>query len=682
MPDEYSWLRDRDDPAVIGYLQHENAYTAAVMDPLQPLRDQLFAEMKARTPETDCSAPVDDGPFSYYSRTIQGKDYRIHCRAPRRTLSARLPESDIGAHSVVRPEAGSEQILLDGNLLAAGRSYFELGAYAISPDHRLLAYSMDFEGSEKFELHLRDLAKGIDLPDCIPDTYYSVEWSACGEFLFYTTLDDAMRPFRLWRHRLGTPATADQLVYQEDDQAFHIDIGKTRSEKFLLLELASLTTTEIRFLAANQPQGQFQTLLPRRPMIEYSIDHQGDTVWMLINDTGRNFRLVRMPLSSHRNPETWEEVIAHRDDVCLEGVDAFADFLVVSERDCGLPQILILETDAGTQHRIAFPEPVYTASVGANPDFASTRIRLSYESPLSPPADVDYSVPLRHWQVAKQQQVTGGFRPEDYKVERLSIAAPDGIRIPLSVVSRRDTARDGSSPALLYGYGAYGLTTEPGFSPERLSLLERGFVYAIAHVRGSGDLGETWHDAGKMQHKPNSFSDFVACAEALVAEGYTSPARLGILGRSAGGLLVAASMNLRPDLFGAVVASVPFVDVLNTMLDPSLPLTVGEFEEWGNPQDPAHFAVIRSYSPYDNLRPAGYPHILVTAGLNDPRVSYWEPAKFVARLRTLTQSDRLILLKTEMGAGHFGPSGRYDTWKETAFEYAFLIHTLNAPPAP
>ncbi len=659
--DEYSWLRRREHPSVAAHLEAENAYTVAVMASTSRLQDALFAEMKGRTPETDCSAPVKDGPFAYYGRTEEGKEYRIRCRVPR----------DLA------PEPSVEQILLDGNLLAKDKDYFELGAYVVSPDHRYLAYSVDFDGGEQFELRVRDLATGVELPDRIQGTYYAVEWSACGQFLYYTTLDDTMRAYRLWRHRMGTAPAEDVLMYQEDDRAFHLEIGKTRSRRFLMLEIASLTTTETHLLDATQPEGEFQIVLPRRPQVEYSIEHQGEWLWMIINDTGRNFRLVRMPLESNWSDSAcWEETIAHRKDVCLEGVDAFAGFVVVSERDKGLPQILVMDTELGERHRVPFPEAVYAASLSANPEFEADTLRLAYESPVTPPTDVEYGMRSRRWTVLKQQQVFGGFNPEDYLVERLAIQAADGVAVPLSVVSRKGTPRDGSAPALLYGYGAYGLTIEAGFSPERLSLLERGFVFAIAHVRGGGDLGETWHDAGKMEKKPHSFRDFVACAEAMVAHGYTTPARLGILGRSAGGLLVAASMNLRPDLFGAVVASVPFVDVLNTMLDASLPLTVGEYEEWGNPQNQKFFDIIRSYSPYDNLRPGRYPHLLVTAGLHDPRVSYWEPAKFVARLRALAEGDRLLLLKTELGAGHFGPSGRYDAWKETAFEYAFLIHTL------
>jgi oligopeptidase B len=668
--DEYAWLRERENPRVLEYLQQENEYTRLAMEPTARLQGQLFEEMRQRCPEDDHTAPVKDGKWLYYSRTEQGRNYRIRCR---RRFSAE------GTHD-------PEEVLLDGNQLAAGKDYFELGTYVVSPDHRLLAYSMDFDGGEKFLLKVRDLECGIDLPDEIPETYYGAEWSACGGYLFYTTLDAAMRPWRLHRHRLGTPASDDVLVYQEDDQAFHIEISKTRSARLLVLEVASLTTSETWLLDCGNPEGDFEVVLPRKHMQEYHVEHQGDWLWLTINDTGRNFRLVRMPLAAPTaDSSTWQEILPHRPEVCLEGVDAFARFLVVSERDnhvpsLGLPRLLVMDIETGEQHRVAFPESVYAASVGANAEYETETLRIAYESPVTPPTDVDYGMRSRAWTVVKQQEVRLNFKSENYRVERLAVPAPDGTLVPLSVVSPRDLPRDGSAPALLYGYGAYGLTTEAGFSSDRLSLLERGFVFAIAHVRGGGDLGETWHDAGKMEHKPNSFSDFIACAEALVARGYTSPSRLGILGRSAGGLLVAATMNQRPELFGAVVASVPFVDVLNTMLDPSLPLTVGEYEEWGNPQNAKDFALIRSYSPYENVREAAYPHLLVTAGLHDPRVSYWEPAKLVARIRQRKTNNNICLLKTELGAGHFGPSGRYDAWKETAFEHAFLMLALGVVP--
>lgn len=671
--DSYAWLRHRRNPEVDAYLQAENAYTEAMMADTAALQESLFREMVGRIRETDRTAPVLDRDFWYYTRTEEGKEYGISCRR-RNSGTGNFDERE------------AEEILLDGNALAEGKDYFELGAFVVSPDHRFLAYSADFSGGEKFLLRVKNLETGDHLQDEIPDTYYSVEWSACGQYLFYTTLDEQMRPFRLWRHRLGEDPRQDVLVYEEPDRAFNLDIGLTRSEQYLLLESASLTTTELRVLPASEPLGEFRVFLPRRRDIEYTLEHQGTHFWFTINDRGRNFRLVRVPLQAVWEGETgshaalWDEVLAHRAEVCLEDVDGFERFVVVSERDNGLEQLLVIETDSGTHHRIAWPEAVYTVGLGANPMYRTETLRVSYQSPVTPPTDLDYHVATRSREIVKQKAVGGGFDAANYAVERLFATAPDGVAVPLSVVYRKDTPRDGSAPALLYGYGSYGLTTDPGFSSDRLSLLDRGFVYAIAHIRGSGDLGETWHDAGKMLLKKNSFTDFVACAETLIAKGFTRPERLGILGRSAGGLLMGAVTNLRPDLFGAVIASVPFVDVLNTMLDDSLPLTVGEFEEWGNPKDPVYFDYIRSYSPYDNVEAREYPHMLVTAGVNDPRVSYWEPAKYVARLRTMAEGDRLLLLKTEMGAGHFGPSGRYESWKETAFEYAFLLKTL-APGA-
>jgi len=665
--DEYAWLREKDRPEVLEYLREENQYTNTVMADTVDLQSQLFEELKGRMPEADMSAPVPDGPYVYYSRTELGKNYSIYCRRPRVTGSN-------GTHQT------TEEVLLDGNLLADGQDYLEIGAYSVSPDHNLLAYSVDYAGDEKFRLHIRNLETGELLSDSVEDISYSVEWSACGRFLFYTTLDDTLRPYRLWRHCLGESASADTLIFEEPDQSFHLDIGKTRSEKYFLLEVGSLTTSEVRILPSDDPEGEFRVFLPRKREIEYSVEHQGDFFWFTINDTGRNFRLMRVPLDADwADASVWQEVVAHRTDVCLEGLDGFAEYLVVSERANGLPRLCIHHPSSGTGHHLLFPEAVYTAAVGRNAEYVSTTLRISYSSLASPPMAVDYGMASREWAVVKQKQVLGDFKPSDYVVERLHATAPDGVSVPISLVYRKGLKRDGSAPALLYGYGAYGLTVEPGFSADRFSLLERGVVYALAHIRGGGDLGETWHDAGKMKQKTNTFSDFIACAETLIAGGYTSSAQLAILGRSAGGLLVGAVVNQRPDLFGAVVASVPFVDVLNTMLDPTLPLTVGEYEEWGNPQEQEYFELIRSYSPYDNVRKADYPHMLVTGGLNDPRVSYWEPAKFVAKLRETRTNDGLLLLKTELGAGHFGPSGRYDAWKETAFEYAFLLKCFGFP---
>lgn len=666
--DPYAWLRNREDPEVFSYLRAENSYTETMMADTIPLQESIYKELVGRIRETDRTAPVRDDNFWYYTRTEEGKQYPIYCRKP--------------ASGESFPEEVPEEILLDCNSLAEGRSYFELGAFSMSPDHRLLAYSVDFDGGEKFLLRVKNLSTGEHLPDGIADTHYTAEWSADGRFLFYTTLDETMRPYRLWRHRLGDDPVSDTLIYEEDDLAYHLDIGATRSERYLLLESASLTTTEIRILDAADPEGEFRIFLPRAQDIEYTVEHQGEHFWFTINDQGRNFRLMRVPLDAvwrgeiGRHATAWEEVLPHRPSVCLEDVDGFAEFVVVSERDNGLEQLLVIDTASGDRHSIEWPEAVYTAGVGANPMYFTQTLRVNYESPVTAPTDIDYHLRKRSRQVVKQKAIGGGFLPSNYAVERLFAKAPDGSNVPLSVVYRKETPRDGSAPALLYGYGAYGLTSDPGFSADLLSLLDRGFVYAIGHVRGGGDLGETWHDAGKMLLKKNSFHDFIACAEKLIAEGFTRPERLGILGRSAGGLLVSAVTNQRPDLFGSVIASVPFVDVLNTMLDESLPLTVGEFEEWGNPKEAEYFDYIRSYSPYDNVAPASYPHMLLTAGINDPRVSYWEPAKLVAKLRATVNGGRLLLLKSEMSAGHFGPSGRYEQWKETALEYAFLIKTL------
>lgn len=668
IPDSYAWLRNREDPDVFSYLRAENAYTETMMADTLPLQKSIYKELVGRVRETDRSAPVRDDKFWYYTRTEEAKQYPIYCRK-------RASGGDF-------PEAAPEEILLDGNRLAEGRDYFELGAFSMSPDHRLLAYSIDFSGEEKFLLRIKNLLTGANLPDQIADTHYAAEWSADGRFLFYTTLDETLRPYRLWRHRLGDDPASDTLVYEEADLAFHIDISTTRSEGYLLLESASLTTTEIRILESNRPEAEFRIFLPRKHEIEYTVEHQGEHFWFTLNDLGRNFRLLRVPADAvwlgdaGSHSSSWEEILPHRPSVCIEDIDGFSELVVVSERDNGLEQLLVIDTGTGGRHRIEWPEAVYTAGVGANPMYFTETLRVSYQSPVTPPTDIDYHMASRARRIVKQKEIGGGFLAANYTVERLFATAPDGVRVPLSVVFRKDTPRDGSAPALLYGYGAYGLTSDPGFSANLLSLLDRGFVYAIGHARGGGDLGETWHDAGKMLRKKNSFTDFIACAETLIGEGFTQPERLGILGRSAGGLLVAAVMNQRPDLFRSVVASVPFVDVLNTMLDESLPLTVGEFEEWGNPKQDGYFEYIRSYSPYENVAPAAYPNILLTAGVNDPRVSYWEPAKLAAKLRATATGGSLLLLKTEMGAGHFGPSGRYEQWKETALEYAFLIKTL------
>lgn len=641
--DPYHWLREKQAPEVIDYLTSENRYVSAVMESTEPLQHRLYREMVARIEETDQTVPVRRGQYLYYTRTERGKQYTIYCRQP--------------------AAGGNEEILLDGNLLAAGEKYFRIGVFAPSPDHRLLAYSIDTDGDEVYTLMVKDLATGQLLPDRLADTYYDVEWANDNQTLFFNRVDEAKRPFELWRHKLGD--TESTRVFHEPDERFNLGLTKTRSQAWLLLTLSSATASEVWRFSADAPLSVPELMYARRPQIEYDVTHQGDRFYVRINDQGRNFRLVEVPVADPA-VENWREVIPHRPSVLLETVIAFAEHLVLVEREGGLRRIRI-----GFDHDVAFPHPVYHVFPHSNPEYRTSTFRFEYTSMVTPPTVIDYDL-ATHERTVRKTMVVHGYDAEAYVTERILVPAADGAQVPMALVYRRDRPEK-SSPTMLYGYGSYGLNTEPVFSADRLSLLDRGWTWAIAQVRGGSELGTPWHDHGKMMHKRNTFSDFIACAELLVAQGYTAPEKLAIMGRSAGGLLMGAVLNERPDLFQAAIAGVPFVDVLNTMLDASLPLTVGEYEEWGNPNEPEAYAYMKSYSPYDNVGPHDYPHVLVLAGLNDPRVQYWEPAKWVARLRATKQGAREVLLKTEMGAGHFGPSGRYERFKETAFEYAFLL---------
>jgi len=686
--DDYFWLRNREDPEVLAYLEAENRYTEAVMRPTEELRQRLFAEMRARIKESDLSVPERLDGWLYYHRTETGAQYPIYCRRPATDPPVLPPFGP----SVV-PSAG-EEILLDLNPLAAGHDYFRLGAFEVSPDHRLLAWSVDTTGAESFTLYVKELATGALLAETITNVSAGVAWANDSRTLFYVVLDDARRPCRLFRHRLGDNPSADVLVHDESDESFFVDIGRTRSNAYLLLELASHSTSEVRYLRADRPEEPFRVVEPRRPGIEYSVSHHGDRFFITTNDGGTNFRLVSAPVSDPSR-EQWTEVLPHRPDVKLDSTDSFARHLVVYEREAGLRQIRILELDPGvlshdsTSHRpsdrltvrpsylIPFPEPVYTIRAHDNPEFDTTLLRFTYTSMVTPPSVVDYDMTARTWTVRKQTEVLGGYDPARYRSERLFAAAPDGTRVPISLVYQLPLERPGGPrPLLLNGYGAYGVSYDPAFSSSNLSLLDRGVIVAIAHVRGGEEMGRAWYEGGKLLNKPNTFTDFIAAAEHLIAEGFTVPDRLAISGGSAGGLLMGAVTNLRPDLFRAVVAEVPFVDVVNTMLDASLPLTVIEYDEWGNPNDPDAYRCIRSYSPYDNLRPQPYPHMLITAGLNDPRVAYWEPAKYTARLRALKTDDNRLVLRTNMGAGHGGASGRWDFLREVAFKHAFVLDVL------
>jgi oligopeptidase B len=653
--DNYFWLREKENPEVRAYLDAENAWTAEQMRDTEPLQEQLYREIVGRIQETDSSAPVRSGGWLYYSRTVAGQQYRIYCR-----------KRDV--------ENSTEEILLDANQAAAGFTYFQLGVFAPSPDHKLLAYSIDTEGDEDFTVFFKDLTTGELLSDRITNTYYSLEWAADNRTVFYNILDEARRPYKVFRHTLGSQGE-DVEVYHETDERFEVDVDRTRDRAFLLLDIHSHTTSETRYLAAGDPAGTFTPIVERVQGVEMDVAHHEGRWYIRTSDGAPNFRLVSAPVG-HSSKENWREEIPARAEATIEAVDAFSEFLVVSERFDALPHIRMRDLRTGAEHYVELPDPVYTVEAEPSGEYATPFLRLTYSSLTTPETAYDYDMGERTLAVVKREAVLGGFDRENYVTERIQATSPDGTRIPVSLLYRKGLVRDGSHPALLYGYGSYGISIDASFSHVRLSLVDRGFVYAIAHIRGGGDLGKSWHEAGRMANKANTFQDFVAAAEALIAAGFTNSKRLGIMGGSAGGLLIGATLNLRPDLFGAAVAKVPFVDVLSTMSDATLPLTIGEYEEWGNPEQPEQYHRIRAYSPYDNVRETAYPNLLVTAGLNDPRVSYWEPAKWVAKLRASTPNSRLLLLKTNMGAGHFGASGRYERYRETALDYAFLLRAL------
>jgi oligopeptidase B len=652
--DNYFWLRDRKDPDTVKYLEAENAYTQALMKHTDALQSKLYSEMLGRIKQTDLSVPVKRDNYYYYSRTEEGKQYSIYCR---KKGSLEAPE----------------EILLDGNALAEGHKYFRVGNFTVSPSHRLLAYSVDFAGDETYTIRVKDLATGKLLADQIPNTYYSLEWGADNATFFYVTLDDAKRPYKVFRHVLGVKH--DTLVFHEPDEHFTIELTKTSSRAYILININSSITSEVRYIEAAKPRGNFHVVLPRVHEIEYDLTHHGDSFFIRTNDGSKTFRLVEAPVKDPSKPN-WKEILPGRADVTVEGSYAFRDYLVVEERDRGLNRIRIQKFGDGQTHYIDFTEPVYTAGLDANAEYDTKLVRFGYTSLVTPNSVFDYNMETRERELKKQQEVLGGYDPSKYQSERVYATAADGVKVPISLVYKKGFVQNGKAPMLLYGYGAYGISMDPSFNSDRLSLLDRGFVYAIAHIRGGGDLGKPWHEDGRMLKKKNTFTDFIAAAEYLIAEKYSSPEKLAIMGGSAGGLLMGAVTNLRPDLFRAVVALVPFVDALNTELDATLPLTVGEWEEWGNPNDKAYYDYIKSYAPYENVAPQEYPNLLVTAGLNDPRVSYWEPAKWTAKLRAMKKDTHVLLLKIEMGSGHFGSSGRYEYLKETAFNYAFILDAL------
>jgi len=655
--DPYHGLRDREDPEVLAWLRKENEYAERMLARTGSSREDLFREMKERIRETDTSVPWRRGPWLRYTRTEEGREYAIHCR--RRDV-----------------EGAPEEILIDENELARDLAYFALGDLDTSPDHRLLAWSTDTTGDESYTLFVRDLATGRLLLEGITGTSGSLEWANDSRTLYYVVLDEARRPHRVFRHRLGSGGP-DELLFEESDDRFWVSVAKTRSDAFVLVETGSETTTETHAIDASDPGAAPRVLAPREPGVEYAVDHHGDRFFVVTNAAGAtNFRLVEAP-AGDPGRAAWRERIPHRADVYLEGADAFERHLVLSERADGQTRIRVIELATGAEHTIEFPETVYTAGLGVNPGFSTSTLRLVYSSMVTPHSVYDYDMDRREPVLRKRIEVLGGYDPAAYETRRSFATSTDGTRVPISIVARRDLP-PGPRPAVLYGYGAYGSAVEPSFRTARISLLDRGIVFAIAHVRGGCEMGRPWYDHGKLAHKENSFSDFLACAETLIREGTTAPDRLAAMGGSAGGLLVATSIQRRPELFRAALLVVPFVDIVNTMLDPSLPLTVIEYEEWGNPSKREDFERLLAYSPYDNLRPGRYPDLLVTAGLEDRRVHYWEPAKYVAKLRQMADPQTRVLLRTNLDAGHGGASGRYAALREIAFEYAFLIDALGA----
>jgi oligopeptidase B len=676
--DDWYWLRDRDDPEVLGYLKAENDYTDAGLAATAGLRARVFAEITARVRETDVAAPVRRGSWEYFTRTIEGRDYAVHCRRP---FVVDGPPLDAEAAPGTPVD---EQLILDENALATGHDYFALRGLTLAPDQHLLAYSVDLDGGERATLRFRDLDAGADLVDEVPDVYYGLAWADDGRTAFYVRPDEAMRPHQVWRHTVGTAESDDVLVLQEDDERFYVGIRRARSGTHIVITTESKITSEVRLVPTATPDVAPHLVLPREQGLEYHVEPHhdpasgDDRMYLLTNaDGAENFKVMVAPIDA-TSREQWSEILPHRVDVRVADIDAFAGHLVISERSRGLEQLRVLPVREGTTQGdgdvVEMPEDVFSAWVGPNPEFESGLLRYGYTSLVAPVTDVDFDVATRTRQVVKVQPVDG-YDASSLETHRVWATAPDGARVPISLVHRRDLRLDGTAPMLLYGYGSYEVSIDPTFSTSRVSLLQRGVVFAIAHVRGGGELGRPWYEDGKLDRKRNTFTDFITAAEHLVAAGYTSPDRLVARGGSAGGLLMGAVANLRPDLFRAIVAEVPFVDCLTTMLDDTLPLTVTEWEEWGDPvHDPAMYEYIKGYAPYEQVRDQQYPAMLVTAGLNDPRVQYWEPAKWVARLRaTVTNPRAPLFLKTELGAGHHGPSGRYEGWHEEALVLAFVL---------
>jgi len=655
--DPYYWLQQRNDPEVLAYLEAENAYTDVVMAESAGLRETLFEEIKGRIKQNDDTVPVPYRGSHYYTRYVDGREYPIHCRK-------------------VGSLEAAEEVLLDVNRVAAGHDFCSVSGQKVSPGGGVLAYPVDHVGRRKYTIRFKDLATGDDLPDVIEEVTSNLVWANDDRTIVYVKQDPVtLRAFQVYRHVLGTDPADDDLIYDETDETFSVAARKTRSERFIVIESEQTLSTEVRVLDADEPDTAPFLIQPRERGVEYHVAHQGDRWLIRTNFEAANFRLMEAPLDSPGR-ENWRELVPDRDDVFLSGVDAFADFVVLTERRNGLRRLRVLPAGGGEPYEISFDNPAHVVWVAENREYTSPVLRFGFESMNTPESIFAFDTTTRERTLLKQKEVLGGFDPDDYVVERIWAPARDGVEVPVSLVHRRGLARDGSNPVLLYAYGSYGFSTDPWFKPEVVSLLDRGLVYAIAHVRGGQELGRWWYEDGKLLRKKNTFSDFIDSARFLVDQGFTAPGLIFARGGSAGGLLMGVVANMAPELFGGIIADVPWVDVVTCMLDHSIPLTTSEFDEWGNPADREYYDYMLSYSPYDNVEAKDYPHMLVTAGLHDSQVQYWEAAKWVAKLRATKTDDRLVLLKTDMHSGHGGPSGRYQSYHETALVYAFILRAL------
>ena len=652
--DNYYWLNQRDNPKVIEYLEAENAYKDAVLKHTEELQEKLFDEIVGRIKQTDISVPYKESGYFYYTRFEEGGEYPIYCRK-KETMEA------------------DEEILLNVNEMAKGYDFYSVAGHTVSPDNKLIAFGVDTVSRRKYTLYFKDLTSGELLPDQIPVTAGRAVWTNDNKTVFYALKDETtLRPYKILKHVLGTDVSQDKLVYEEKDETFNTYVGKTRSKKFIIIASSHTLSDEYRFLDADNPDGQFKIIQPRERGLEYRIDHYQDKFFIRTNYKAENYRL--METSIHKTiKENWKEVIPHRKDVLLQGFEVFKDFLVISERIKGLPSLRIIRWQDMSEHYLDFGEETYSAYISYNPEFDTELLRYSYSSLTTPGSVFDYNMNTREKKLLKQQEVLGDFDSANYHAERHYATARDGAQVPISLVYRKGLEKNGNNPCLLYGYGSYGSTMNAGFNSARLSLLDRGFVYALVHIRGGMEMGRYWYEEGKLLNKKNTFTDFIDCAEYLISEKFTNPDKLFAMGGSAGGLLMGAVTNMRPDLFKGIIAGVPYVDVITTMLDESIPLTTSEFDEWGDPKNEEYYWYMLSYSPYDNVETKDYPAMLVTTGLHDSQVQYFEPAKWVAKLRALKTDDNILLLHTNMEAGHGGVSGRFRRFKETAMEYAFML---------